>query len=70
MAKSTEIKNPQKALLVTATACGDCIADVVGYYHFDTETQTHYVCDEKSLIRYEVLPETIKFANYEQGNNH
>lgn len=57
------IKNPQAELLVTATSIGDLKTTVVGYYHFDHETDKHYIALAVSLKRVEIDAESLKMIN-------
>jgi hypothetical protein len=57
------MEHPEKALLVKATGVGDLKAQIIGYYHYDNTLNEHFVCNRESLIRYQVLPETIVFVN-------
>ena len=42
---------------------GKCVGDIgswaYGYYHYDSVLNQHYICLETSLVRKEVIPETI-----------
>jgi hypothetical protein len=58
---SDVIEDPQTALLVTGKTTSE-LTFVTGYYHYDKEVDKHYICSEERLFRYEVSPETIKFA--------
>lgn len=55
------IGDPQNALLVTGKTTSG-LSLVTGYYHYDKEVDKHYICGSDTLIRYEVNPETIKYA--------
>lgn len=53
------MQNPKIELLVRAIVVGDLKTEVIGYYHYDISTDTHYVCDYKNLKRYEVYEYSI-----------
>lgn len=38
---------------------GDLAPWIYGYYHYDQSTREHFICDEKSLFRYEVHGDSV-----------
>lgn len=58
---SDVIEDPQTALLVTGKTTSG-LTDVTGYYHYDMDVYKHYICSSEHLRRYEIQPETIRWA--------
>lgn len=48
-----------RKILFRAVAKGDLKTMVYGYYHYDSQTDTHYICLADSLIRKEIDPDTL-----------
>lgn len=48
-----------RKILFRAIAKGDLKTMVHGYYHYDSQTDTHYICLKDSLIRKEIDPDTL-----------
>lgn len=48
-----------RKILFRAVAIGDLKTMVYGYYHYDSQTDTHYICLKDSLIRKEIDPDTL-----------
>ena len=50
---------PQRIYKFRGKSNGDIDTWIYGYYHFDKETNLHYICSLEKLIRYEVKPQTV-----------
>jgi hypothetical protein len=50
---------PQRTYKFRGKSNGDIDVWIYGYYHFDKQTNLHYICSLEKLIRYEVKPETV-----------
>lgn len=48
-----------RKILFRAVAKGDLKTMVHGYYHYDSQTDNHYICLKDSLIRKEIDPDTL-----------
>lgn len=48
-----------REILFRAQVDSDLKPWVYGYYHFDKSLNKHYICDQDTLVRYEVIPETV-----------
>ncbi len=48
-----------REILFRGKSTGDLNKWIYGYYHFDKSVNRHYICDENSLIRYDVIAETV-----------
>jgi len=60
------MNNPRRELLVTATIVGDAKAKILGYYHYDSVINKHFVVTEHGCIRHEVIESTVKLLTNEK----
>ncbi len=48
-----------REILFRGKSTGDLSPWIYGYYHFNKDLNSHYICDKDTLFRYEVIPETV-----------
>lgn len=53
----------QDKFLAKGIMIGYIQSKIVGYYHYDSKTDKHYICDEKTLFRYEVYENSVELLN-------
>jgi len=59
------MNNPKERLLVTATIVGDMEAKIIGYYHWDSVINKHFVVTMHGCIRHEVIESSVKLFKNE-----